>query len=465
MEAPLTQYALRNGIHVGYQVWGQAPEAADDDTVDVLEFNSGLMISIDETVDEPNWLRYTERVADFSRLIRFDAGGLGLSDPLPTGTQPSIEGWGRDALAVMDAAGCDRVVILASAGGAMPALWLAATHPERVISLVIVNGTARVGHAVDYGFGASDEEVAAGSGIEGSFTEDGIPRDIAIFAPSLAHRVGFREWWGRAARRGASPATAMAFNLVTFSADVRWCLPSITCPTLVFARLDSYAQLSEHGRYLSEHISGARLVTHTGPDILPWAGEFDSILDEMEEFVTGSRGEHAATRLLAAVLFTDIVDSTVRAAEAGDRQWRAVLDEFDVNVGRLLARHDGILVKSTGDGILARFAAPAQAVRCAEAMVAAALSVGPAAAGRPARRRGGAAGRRHRRPGRAHRLPGERHGGTRRGAGHGHGARPGGRLGHRLRRPRPAQPQGTARRVAGAGGGAGLIRGVSRPGR
>jgi class 3 adenylate cyclase len=200
-------------------------------------------------------------------------------------------------------------------------------------------------------------------------TEDGIPRDIAIFAPSLAHRVGFREWWGRAARRGASPATAQAFNLVTFSADVRWCLPSVTCPTLVFARLDSYAQLSEHGRYLSEHITGARLITHTGVDILPWAGEFDSIIDEMEEFVTGARGVHAATRLLAAVLFTDIVDSTVRAAEAGDRQWRAVLDEFDVNVGRLLARHDGTLVKSMGDGILARFAAPAQAVRCAEAMV------------------------------------------------------------------------------------------------
>jgi len=157
---------------------------------------------------------------------------------------------------------------------------------------------------------------------------------------------------------------------------VRWCLPSVTCPTLVFARLDSYAQLSEHSRYLSEHITGARLVTTTGPDILPWAGEFDSIIDEMEEFVTGVRGVHAATRLLAAVLFTDIVDSTVRAAEVGDRQWRAVLDEFDVNVGRLLVRHDGILVKSLGDGILARFAAPAQAVRCAEAMVQAAGTAG-----------------------------------------------------------------------------------------
>jgi class 3 adenylate cyclase len=376
MEAALTQYALRDGIHIGYQVWGPAGEAAGDDRVDVLEFNSGLMISIDETVDEPNWLRYTERVAAFSRLIRFDAGGLGLSDPLPTGTEPSIEGWGRDALAVMDAAGCAQAVVLASTAGAMAALWLAATHPERVTSLIIVNGTAKVGQAKDYGFGVPDEEIASGTGIEVALTEDDIPIDIAIFAPSLAHRVGFREWWGRAARRGASPATAVAFNLVTFSTDVRWCLPAISCPTLVFSRLDSYANLNVHGRYLAEHITGARLVTTTGPDLLPWAGEFDSLVDEMEEFVTGTRGAHAATRLLAAVLFTDIVDSTVRAAEAGDRQWRGVLDEFDVNVGRLLARHDGILVKSTGDGILARFAAPAQAVRCAEAMVATALSFG-----------------------------------------------------------------------------------------
>jgi class 3 adenylate cyclase len=373
MEAPLTQYAVRDGVHVGYQVWGHA---SGDDAVDVLEFNSGLMISIDETVDEPNWLRYTEGVAAFSRLLRFDAGGLGLSDPLPTGTDPSIEGWGRDALAVMDAAGSERAVVLASTGGSMAALWLAATHPERVTSLIIVNGTAKVGQAEDYGFGVSDEELENGTGIEVALNEEDVPQDLALFAPSLAHRVGFQEWWGRAARRGASPATAIAFNFVTFSADVRWCLPAITCPTLVFARLDTYSNLSEHGRYLTEHIAGSRLVTTTGPDLLPWAGEFDSIVEEIEEFVTGSRGVHAATRLLAAVLFTDIVDSTVRAAEMGDRQWRAVLDEFDVNVERLLARHDGLLIKSTGDGTLARFAAPAQAVRCAAAMVATARSFG-----------------------------------------------------------------------------------------
>ncbi len=202
MDAPQTDYAVRDGVHIGYQVWGLA---ASSDTVDVLEFNSGLMISIDETVDEPNWLRYTERVAEFSRLIRFDCGGLGLSDPLPPGVAPSIEGWGRDALAVMDAAGCERAVILACTAGTMAALWLAATHPDRVASLVLVNGTARVGAAEDYGFGVSDLQIENATSIDVPMpTEDGVPQDIAIFAPSLAHRVGFREWWG--GRRGAERA-------------------------------------------------------------------------------------------------------------------------------------------------------------------------------------------------------------------------------------------------------------------
>jgi class 3 adenylate cyclase/pimeloyl-ACP methyl ester carboxylesterase len=373
MSQPQTHYALRGALHVGYQIWGAE---AGPDAVDLLEFNSGLMISIDETVDEPNWHRYTERIAGFGRLIRFDAGGLGLSDPLPAGVQPSIEGWGRDALAVMDDAGCASAVVLAPNAGAMPALWLAATHPERVRSLVLVNGTARVGWAEDYSFGIAPELTARGSDIDVEILDDGVPRDIATFAPSLAHRVGFREWWERGARRGASPSTALAFNMVTFSADVRWCLPSVTCPTLSVARTDSYGNLVEHGRYLAQHIDGATLVTVPGTDLLPWAGEFEGLVDEIEEFITGTRSAPAATRLLSTVLFTDIVDSTARAAAAGDRQWRGVLDEFDVNVRRLLDRHDGTLVKNTGDGVLARFAAPTQALRCAAAMVEAARGEG-----------------------------------------------------------------------------------------
>jgi class 3 adenylate cyclase len=367
MDAPPTQYAVRDGTHIGYQVWGTGP-------IDVLEFNSGLMISVDETIDEPNWLRYTERLAGFSRLVRFDAAGLGLSDPLPPGTVPSIEGWGRDALAVMDAVGFESPVVIGQLGGAMPAIWLSATYPERVASLVVINGTARVGAAEDYGFGVPTDLTSTAADIDVP-EEDGVPQDIATFAPSLAHRVGFRAWWERAARRGASPSTAVAFNLVTFSADVRSFVPAIRCPTLVVSRTDTYHGLHEHGRYLAEHIAGARFATVAGGDLLPWAGEFDALVDEVEEFVTGSRSSVAATRALATILFTDIVDSTGRAARDGDRRWRRVLDELDVSVERLLARHDGVLVKTTGDGILARFVAPAQALRCAADMVDAASAV------------------------------------------------------------------------------------------
>jgi class 3 adenylate cyclase len=370
MVAPETRYALHDGHHIGYQIWGDGP-------IDVLEFNNGLMISIDETPDEPNWLRYEESLASFCRLIRFDALGLGLSDPFSTGVTPSIEGWAEDALAVLAAAGSERAVVLGNSGGSLPAVWLAAHHPERVASLVLINGTARVIWSEDYPIGVPDDFLAdVPVNIETPQSGDETPMDIAIYVPSLAHRVGFREWWGRAARRGASPSTAIAWNLVTFGADTRADLPLISCPTLVLSCTDAFASLVDHGRFLSEQIAGARFVAYAGQDMLPWAGEFESVVDEIEEFVTGRRSSHAAERALATVLFTDIVDSTVRAAAAGDRRWRGVLDEYDVNVQRLLARYDGVHVKNTGDGTLARFAGPAQGVRCAMAMVATAKNYG-----------------------------------------------------------------------------------------
>jgi class 3 adenylate cyclase len=370
MEAPETRYARRDGHHIGYQVWGDGP-------IDVLEFNNGLMISIDETFEEPNWLRYEQSLAAFCRLVRFDALGLGLSDPLPTGVTPSIEAWAADAMAVLDDLGIEQADVVAPSGGSLPAVWLAAHRPERVRSLVLINGTPRVVRSDDYPIGVPDEIIGSiPTNIEMPRGTEETPIDITVYVPSLAHRVGFREWWGRAARRGASPATAIAWNLMTFSADMREYLAAVSCPTLVISRTEAFAGLVEHGRYLSETIPGARFVTFPGPDMLPWAGEFDDIVDEIEEFLTGQRRGHAAERTLATVLFIDIVDSTGRAAAAGDRRWRGVLDEFDVNVQRLLARHDGIHVKNTGDGTLARFAAPAQGVRCAVDMIETAKNFG-----------------------------------------------------------------------------------------
>jgi pimeloyl-ACP methyl ester carboxylesterase len=357
MEVPETRYALREGHHIGYQVWGEG-------SLDVLEFNNGLLISIDETADEPSWLRCEESLASFSRLIRFDALGLGLSDPLATGVAPSIEAWAADAVTVLEDVGVEQADVLASSGGSMPAVWLAAHHPQRVRSLVLINGTARVAQADDYPIGVPDDIMATiPINAEKRRATGDTPIDIATYVPSLAHRVGFREWWGRAARRGASPATASAWNSMIFAADLREHLANISCPTLVISRTDMFADLVEHGCFLSESIPGAQFVTFPGPDMLPWSGEFDSIVDEIEEFLTGARRGHRNERILATVLFVDIVDSTVRAAASGDRQWRNVLDEYDVNVQRLLARFDGIHVKNTGDGSLARFSGPTQGVR------------------------------------------------------------------------------------------------------
>jgi len=322
-------------------------------------------------------LRYEESLASFSRLIRFDAMGLGLSDPLPTAMTPSIEAWAADAVAVLDDVGVEQADILASSGGSLPAVWLAAHHPERVRSLVLINGTARVIRADDYPIGIPDDVLASiPSNIENRRVPAETPTDIATYVPSLAHRVGFQEWWGRAARRGASPATAIAWSLMSFSADLRVHLGDISCPTLVISRTDMLADLVAHGRFLSEAISDARFITFPGADMLPWSGDFDMIVDEIEEFLTGGRRNHPSERILATVLFVDIVESTVLAAAWGDRRWRSVLDEFDVNVKRLLTRYDGILVKNTGDGSLARFGGPTQAVRCAMAMVATARSFG-----------------------------------------------------------------------------------------
>ena len=370
MEVPETVYARREGQHIGYQVWGEGP-------LDVLEFNNGLMISIDETSDEPSWLRYEESLASFSRLIRFDALGLGLSDPLATGVEPSIEAWAADAVAVLDDVGVEQADVIASSGGSLPAVWLAAHHPQRVRSLVLINGTARVIRADDYPVGIPDDILATiPFTIENRRASGDIPIDIATYVPSLAHRVGFQEWWGRAARRGASPATAIAWNVMLFSADLREHLAHVACPTLVISRTEALADFVEHGRFLSESIPGAQFTTFPGPDMLPWSGEFDGIVDEIEEFLTGGRRGHRNERILATVLFVDIVDSTVMAAASGDRRWRNVLDEYDVNVQRLLTRYDGIMVKNTGDGTLARFAGPTQGVRCAMAMMETARNFG-----------------------------------------------------------------------------------------
>jgi len=364
VETPETRYAQRDGLHLGYQVWGEGD-------IDILEFGSGTFISIDEAGEQPGWRRYTERLAACGRLIRFDPSGIGLSDAPPDLSDLTFHGWVGDALAVMDAVGSARAVVLAAASSALPAFLFAAEHPERTESLVIVNASARYLEAEDYPIGVPVElmdEFRAGLDPdhpnEGSEDLD----DIRLFAPSGADDPEFRRWWSRASKRGASPAAAAALNRITVEADYRPVLPRIATPTLVLHRHDALAPDPAHGRFIADHIVGARFVELPGADVVPYAGDGDGLVDEIQEFVTGDRYQPGADRLLATILFTDITESTATAAQMGDRRWSQVLADHDVLVRRQLGRFGGRLVKDTGDGMLATFDSPARAIRCALAI-------------------------------------------------------------------------------------------------
>ncbi|HWD51730.1 MAG TPA: adenylate/guanylate cyclase domain-containing protein [Acidimicrobiales bacterium] len=362
MDVPETHYARRRGLHIGYQVWGDGP-------VDILDLGSGTFISIDETGDQPRWLRYTERLAACGRVIRFDASGTGLSDTPADLGELSFEAWVDDAVAVMDQVGSTRAVVLGVSGSS--ALIFATKYPERTESLVMINATARLMEADDYPIGVpSDlmEEFRAGLDPDNADQVSDDLTDLRIFAPSAADDPEFQRWWARASRRGAAPATSAVMGARIAQADYRHLLPRVAAPTLVLHRQDALAPSMEHGRYMADRIPGARFVTLPGDDVLPFTGDIDALVDEIQEFVTGERYQPGPDRTLATILFTDIVDSTANAARMGDRRWTQVLADHDGLVRRQLERFGGRFVKDTGDGLLATFDSPARAIRCALAL-------------------------------------------------------------------------------------------------
>ncbi len=361
METPETHYARRNGLHIGYQVWGEGD-------VDILDVGSGTYISIDENGDEPHWRRYTERLALCGRVIRFDPTGIGLSDtPVDLGDL-TFESWVDDALTVLDAVDSARVVVLGASASAMLALMIAALHPERTASLIVVNGSARYLEAADYSFGVPHdlmEEFRSGLDPDADSDVSEDLSDLHLFAPSGAGDPEFQRWWSRASRRGATPSTAAVLHNRTIEADVRSLLPRITAPTLVLHRQDALAPSVEHGRFLADHIPGAHFVSLPGNDVVPFVGDLDGLVDAIQEFVTGDHYQPGEDRVLATLLITDIVDSTTAATRMGDRRWTQVLRDHDGLVRRQLERFGGQFVKDTGDGLVATFDGPTRAIRCA----------------------------------------------------------------------------------------------------
>ena len=359
--ATRTRYATCGDADIAYQVLGGGP-------LDLLLF-TGAVVPIECVDEEPSMARFQRRLASFSRLIRFDRRGVGLSERGSPTSPPTFEQWTEDAVAVLDAVGSDRAVVVAPFIDSAKGLLLAAVHPERVSSLVVINGAARALWAPDYPFGVAQSLVDESIRLTPDPDALDLGYDVlAISAPSFADDPAFRSWFDRAGNLGATPVMARIMQEVNYGADVRHLLPQIEAPTLIMQRTEHPLFDPAHGRYLADHIAGARYVELPGADLIHWVGDTGPMLDEIEEFLTGVRSGPGAERVLATVLFTDIVGSTDQASRLGDGRWRDLLDRHDQGVRAQIDRFGGREVKTVGDGFVVTFDSPGRAIECALAI-------------------------------------------------------------------------------------------------
>lgn len=356
MTRPRTRYARSGDVSIAYQVVGNGP-------LDLV-YVPGWISNVEMTWEEPSVARFFERLASFSRLILFDKRGTGLSDR-DVGF-PTLEDRMDDVRAVMDAVRSERAALLGMSEGGNMSMLFAATYPERTAALLLFGCFAKRIRAPDYPWAPAPEERQSWyRQIEeqwgGSF-------DVSVLAPSRANDPSFTNWFGTYLRMGASPRAAVRLAHTNTEIDVRDILPAIRVPTLVMHRRQDRGADFEEGRYIAERIPGARFVALEGEDHLLWTGDQDAVLDEIEEFLTGTRQAAEIDRVLTTILFTDIVGSTERATASGDRLWRDLLNRHHAIVRAEIERYRGREVNMTGDGFLACFDGPARAVRCALAI-------------------------------------------------------------------------------------------------
>lgn len=361
---PETRYAKSGDVNIAYQVVGKGPPD--------LVLVPGWMSNVDVFWEQPAVERFFNRLASFARLILFDKRGTGQSDRVAD--LPSLEVRMDDVRAVMDAVHSERAALFGySEGGPMCALF-AATYPTRTTALIMAGSYARRTAAADYPWGLDEGQLHAF--IDRAEREWGGTVGIEQRAPSMAHDERFRQWWARFQRMSASPAAAATLARMNGEIDVRHVLPAIRVPTLILHSVMDQTVNVGAGRYLAERIVGAKLVEMPGPDHVPWLSDAEIVADEIEELVTGARHIPEADRVLATVLFTDIVGATERAAKLGDRRWHDLLDDHHALVRRELTRFRGREIDTAGDGFFATFDGPARAVRCACAVSDAVRSLG-----------------------------------------------------------------------------------------
>jgi len=353
-----TSYARLGRDRIAYQTLGEGPR--------VLVNAPGSFSHADVVFEDPAAVLYYRRLASFAKVIHFDRRGTGGSDPAPPDARPPWKRYAEELTAVLDAAGAKQAAILAMFDVGPLAIWFAASSPQRVTALILANTTARHLAADDYPIGIPPE---AAEPLRAAMEEHwGTEELVQLLVPSRADDQRFRRWHAKLQRATASPQTVQAFIHASYAVDARPLLPLIQAPTLVLHRRHFGLVPIEHGRYLAAHIPAARLVELPGADgPLVWETP-ELALDAIQEFLTGARHASAPDRLLATVLFTDIVGSTQQAGRLGDQRWRELLELHDQAARRWVQAFGGRLVKSTGDGILATFDSPARAIRCAAAL-------------------------------------------------------------------------------------------------
>lgn len=355
---PETRYATSDGLSIAYQVLGEGE--AD------LVLASPFVSHLDLMWENPVQSAFVRRLVSFARVIAFDRRGVGLSDP--AGGAPTLEQRMEDLRAVMDAAGSERASLFGMSEGGTMCMLFAATYPERTTSLLLWGAMARSTADDDYPWAPSREDaLASQEELIGPLWGQGATLDI--FSPSLADDPRAREFQGRFERQAASPLRVQQLFEMFLDADVREALPLIQAPTLVMHRRGDRAVNYRAARWLAEQIEGARYLEFEGEDHFPWVGDSEQPLAAIEEFLTGVRPAPATERVLATVLFTDIVDSTRLATELGDRRWRELLERHQGLVREQLARFGGREVKTTGDGFLATFDGPTRGAECARGIV------------------------------------------------------------------------------------------------
>jgi pimeloyl-ACP methyl ester carboxylesterase len=357
---PAIRYARSGDVHVAYQVVGDGP-------IDIA-FVEGFITNRHVMWEEPSYRRFIERLGSFARVILFDKRGMGLSDRVQAGT---LDERMDDVRAVMDAAGSDRAALIGESEGGPLSMLFAAAHPERTLALVLAGAEVKEEKTEDWPWGESTpEEFEASMTMLAEYWSQP-PPSLGRFLPSRGDDPRLLEWFARLKVQSASPAAAEVFMRMAHDIDVRHVAPAIRVPALILHAAGDQVCHVENARFLARTIPGARYVELPGADHVMYAELADQALAEIREFLTGVREAPEPDRVLATVLFTDLVGSTERATELGDRRWRELLDAHHAAVRRELERFGGREIDTAGDGFLSSFDGPARAIRCAWAVVAA----------------------------------------------------------------------------------------------